>query len=177
MKMTSLNISLRLQPTIRFCFSLIKGKFIVQKDMKFQSMAVLRKGLPIINLLGIEKDEWVNAIIPVAEFDDDWFLFFTTKHGISKRSPLSSFAHIRNNGLIALNLREEDELISVRLTDGDKEIIIGTKNGLLIRFHETDVRSMGRTATGVKGITLRQDDEVVGMEVLEENSEILDCYT
>ena len=77
------------------------------------------------------------------EFDDDWFLFFTTKHGISKRSPITSFAHIRNNGLIALGLREGDELISVRLTDGNENIIIGTKKGLLIRFHETDVRSMG----------------------------------
>ena len=150
-----------------------KGKVYRAKGYEIPEYGRTAKGLPIINLLGIEKDEWVNAIIPVAEFEDDWFLFFTTKQGISKRSPLSSFAHIRNNGLIALNLREEDELISVRLTDGDKEIIIGTKNGLLIRFHETDVRSMGRTATGVKGITLGQDDEVVGMEVLKENSEIL----
>ena len=150
-----------------------KGKVYRAKGYEIPEYGRTAKGLPIINLLGIEKDEWVNAIIPVSEFDDDWFLFFTTKHGISKRSPLSSFAHIRNNGLIALNLREEDELISVRLTDGDKEIIIGTKNGLLIRFHETDVRSMGRTATGVKGITLGEDDEVVGMEVLEEDSEIL----
>jgi DNA gyrase subunit A len=150
-----------------------KGKVYRAKGYEIPEYGRTAKGLPIINLLGIEKDEWVNAIIPVEEFDDDWFLFFTTKHGISKRSPLSSFAHIRNNGLIALHLREEDELISVRLTDGDKEIIMGTKNGLLIRFHETDVRSMGRTATGVKGITLGQDDEVVGMEVLEENSEIL----
>jgi DNA gyrase subunit A len=150
-----------------------KGKVYRAKGYEIPEYGRTAKGLPIINLLGIEKDEWVNAIIPVSEFDDDWFLFFTTKHGISKRSPLSSFAHIRNNGLIALNLREDDELISVRLTDGDKEIIIGTKNGLLIRFHETDVRSMGRTATGVKGITLREDDEVVGMEVLEEDSEIL----
>src|SRR3954452_20486402 len=150
-----------------------KGKVYRTKGYEIPEYGRTAKGLPIINLLGIEKDEWVNAIIPVAEFEDDWFLFFTTKQGISKRSPLSSFAHIRNNGLIALNLREEDELISVRLTDGDKEIIIGTKNGLLIRFHETDVRSMGRTATGVKGITLRQDDEVVDMEVLKEDSDIL----
>ncbi|MCQ6276639.1 DNA gyrase subunit A [Bacillus sp. V3B] len=150
-----------------------KGKVYRAKGYEIPEFSRTAKGIPIINLLGIEKDEWVNAIIPVSEFDEGWFLFFTTKHGISKRSPLTSFAHIRNNGLIALNLREDDELISVRLTDGDKEIIIGTKNGLLIRFHETDVRSMGRTATGVKGITLGKEDEVVGMEVLEENSEIL----
>ncbi|KOP71578.1 DNA gyrase subunit A [Cytobacillus solani] len=150
-----------------------KGKVYRSKGYEIPEFSRTAKGIPIINLLGIEKDEWVNAIIPVEEFVDDWFLFFTTKMGISKRSPLSSFAHIRNNGLIALNLREDDELISVRLTDGNKEIIIGTSNGLLIRFPETDVRSMGRTATGVKGISLNGDDEVVGMEVLEEQSQIL----
>lgn len=150
-----------------------KGKVYRAKGYEIPEFSRTAKGIPIINLLGIEKDEWVNAIIPVEEFVDDWFLFFTTKRGISKRSPLTSFANIRNNGLIALNLREDDELISVRLTDGSKEIIIGTSNGMLIRFPEEDVRSMGRTATGVKGISLGKEDEVVGMEVLEENTEIL----
>lgn len=150
-----------------------KGKVYRSKGYEIPEFSRTAKGIPIINLLEVDKGEWVNAIIPVSEFVDDWFLFFTTKEGISKRSPLTSFANIRNNGLIALNLREEDELISVRLTDGSKEIIIGTKNGLLIRFPETDVRSMGRTATGVKGINIDDSDEVVGMEVLEENTEIL----
>ncbi|PLR80648.1 MULTISPECIES: DNA gyrase subunit A [Bacillus] len=150
-----------------------KGKVYRAKGYEIPEFSRTAKGIPIINLLGVDKGEWVNAIIPVAEFVDDWFLFFTTKEGISKRSPLTSFAHIRNNGLIALNLREGDELISVRLTDGSKEIIIGTKKGMLIRFPETDVRSMGRTATGVKGINIDKDDEVVGMEVLEEKSQIL----
>lgn len=151
-----------------------KGKVYKAKGYEIPEFSRTAKGIPIINLLEVEKGEWVNAIIPIEEFVDDWFLFFTTKEGISKRSPLSSFAHIRNNGLIALNLREGDELISVRLTDGSKEIIIGTKNGMLIRFPETDVRSMGRTATGVKGISINhEEDEVIGMEVLEENTEIL----
>lgn len=150
-----------------------KGKVYRAKGYEIPEFGRTAKGIPIINLLGIEKDEWVNAIIPVEEFVDDWYLFFTTRRGISKRSPLTSFANIRNNGLIALNLREDDELISVRLTDGSKEIIIGTSNGMLIRFPEEDVRSMGRTATGVKGISLGKEDEVVGMEVLEENNQIL----
>ncbi|MEH7109197.1 DNA gyrase subunit A [Bacillus sp. JJ1764] len=150
-----------------------KGKVYRSKGYEIPEFSRTAKGIPIINLLGIEKGEWVNAIIPVEEFVDDWFLFFTTKEGISKRSPLTSFANIRNNGLIALSLREGDELISVRLTDGDKHIIIGTQNGMLIRFPETDVRSMGRTATGVKGITLDEDDAVVGMEVLEEDNDVL----
>ncbi|MCM3243723.1 DNA gyrase subunit A [Cytobacillus firmus] len=150
-----------------------KGKVYRAKGYEIPEFSRTAKGIPIINLLGVDKDEWVNAIIPVEEFADDWFLFFTTKQGISKRSPLSSFANIRNNGLIALNLREDDELISVRLTDGSKEIIIGTSHGMLIRFPEEDVRSMGRTATGVKGISLSAGDEVVGMEVLEDDSQIL----
>ncbi|MDF0728479.1 DNA gyrase subunit A [Cytobacillus sp. S13-E01] len=150
-----------------------KGKVYRTKGYEIPEYSRTAKGLPIINLLGIEKGEWVKAIIPVEEFVDDWYLFFTTKEGISKRSPLSSFANIRNNGLIAVGLREEDELISVRLTDGTKDIMIGTKNGMLIRFNETDVRSMGRTASGVKGITLGEDDEVVSMEIIDENVDVL----
>lgn len=150
-----------------------KGKVYRIKGYEIPEFGRTAKGIPIVNLLEVEKGEWINAMIPVAEFVDDWFLFFTTKQGISKRCPLTSFGNIRNNGLIAINLREDDELISVRLTDGSKEMIIGTKKGMLIRFPETDVRSMGRSATGVKGITLGNDDEVVGMEVLEENNEVL----
>ncbi|WP_059171605.1 DNA gyrase subunit A [Bacillus sp. FJAT-27445] len=150
-----------------------KGKVYRAKGYEIPEFSRTAKGLPIINLLGIEKGEWINAIIPVDEFVDDWFLFFTTKEGISKRSPLTSFAHIRNNGLIALNLREGDELISVRMTDGSKQIVIATKKGMQIRFAETDVRTMGRTATGVKGITLDKEDEVIGMEVLEEDTDVL----
>lgn len=150
-----------------------KGKVYRTKGYEIPEYGRTAKGLPIVNLLEVEKGEWINAIIPVSEFADDWYLFFTTKTGISKRTRLSQFANIRNSGLIAVNLREEDELISVKMTDGSKEIIIGTKNGMLIRFPEKDVRPMGRTATGVKGITLDSEDEVVGMEILEENTEIL----
>ncbi|WP_050613531.1 DNA gyrase subunit A [Bacillus testis] len=150
-----------------------KGKVYRAKGYEIPEYGRTAKGLPIINLLEVEKGEWVNAIIPVSEFNEDNFLFFTTKHGISKRSPLASFANIRNNGLIALGLKEEDELISVRLTDGHKQIIIGTKDGMMIRFPEEDVRTMGRTATGVKGITLREGDEVIGMELVHEGDEIL----
>ena len=150
-----------------------KGKVYRAKGYEIPEYGRTAKGLPLINLLEVEKGERVNAIIPVKGLEDDWFLFFTTKHGISKRTAFSSFANIRNNGLIALGLREDDELISVRLTDGKKQIVIGTKAGMMIRFHEEDVRSMGRTAAGVKGISLRGNDEVVGMEILEENDEIL----
>jgi DNA gyrase subunit A len=150
-----------------------KGKAFKAKGYEIPEFSRTAKGIPIVNMLSVEKDEWVNAMIRVEEFVDDWYLFFTTKQGISKRTPVSDFANIRTNGLIAINLRENDELISVRLTDGSKDIIIGTQKGMLIRFPETDVRSMGRTATGVKGINLDSEDIVVGMEILEEKDDVL----
>ncbi|MCP8971205.1 DNA gyrase subunit A [Ectobacillus ponti] len=150
-----------------------KGKVYRIKGYEIPEYSRTAKGLPIINLLEIEKGEWINAIIPIREFTDDAFLIFATKQGITKRTPLSSFGNIRNNGLIALTLREEDELISVRLTTGDRDIIVGTSNGMLIRFNEQDVRSMGRSATGVKAITLEGDDTVVGMEIVEEGMDVL----
>lgn len=150
-----------------------KGKVYKLKGYRVPEYSRTAKGLPVINLLEIEKDEWINAIIPVSGLDDTSYLFFTTKQGIAKRCALSAFANIRTSGLIAIHLREGDELISVKLTDGTKDIIIGTKKGMLIRFKETDVRSMGRTATGVKGITLDDDDEVVDMEILEEDQDVL----
>ncbi|WP_282063079.1 DNA gyrase subunit A [Bacillus pumilus] len=150
-----------------------KGKVYRAKGYEIPEFGRTAKGIPIINLLEVEKGEWINAIIPVSEFDEDSYLFFTTRHGVSKRTTLSQFANIRNNGLIALSLRDEDELMAVRLTNGEKQIIIGTKKGMLIRFAETDVREMGRTAAGVKGITLSEDDIVVGMEILEPDANVL----
>ncbi|HZG72928.1 MAG TPA: DNA gyrase C-terminal beta-propeller domain-containing protein, partial [Chondromyces sp.] len=150
-----------------------KGKVYRLKGYQLPEFSRTAKGIPMVNLLEIEKDEWVNAMIRVEEFKEDAFLFFATKEGLVKRTPLMDYAHIRTNGLRALNLREGDELISVRLTDNQKQIIIGTKNGLLIRFPETDVRSMGRVSTGVKGITLTDEDMVVGMELLHEDDEVL----
>ncbi|MCY7731983.1 DNA gyrase subunit A [Bacillus safensis] len=150
-----------------------KGKVYRAKGYEIPEFGRTAKGIPIINLLEVEKGEWINAIIPVSEFDEDSYLFFTTRHGVSKRTSLCQFANIRNNGLIALSLRDEDELMAVRLTNGEKQIIIGTKKGMLIRFDETDVREMGRTAAGVKGITLSEDDIVVGMEILEPDANVL----
>ncbi|MES9785356.1 DNA gyrase subunit A [Bacillus pumilus] len=150
-----------------------KGKVYRAKGYEIPEFGRTAKGIPIINLLEVEKGEWINAIIPVSEFDENSYLFFTTRHGVSKRTTLSQFANIRNNGLIALSLRDEDELMAVRLTNGEKQIIIGTKKGMLIRFAETDVREMGRTAAGVKGITLSEDDIVVGMEILEPDANVL----
>ncbi|MRH44414.1 DNA gyrase subunit A [Aquibacillus halophilus] len=150
-----------------------KGKVYRAKGYEVPEYSRTAKGIPIINLLGIEQGEWINAVITVNEFVDDWYLFFTTRQGISKRTALSQFANIRKGGLIALNLRDEDELIAVRLTDGNKHIMIGTQNGYLIRFPEEQMRSMGRTAAGVKGISLRGDDIVVSMEIIEDGLNVL----
>lgn len=150
-----------------------KGKVYRLKGYEIPDLGRTAKGIPIINLLQIEQGEYISTVIPIEEFKENYYLFFLTKHGISKRTALSSFANIRKGGLFAINLRDDDELHGVRLTDGNREIIIGTKQGLAIRFHEDDVRLMGRTATGVKGITLSNDDLVVGMDIIEEGHDIL----
>ncbi|SES41202.1 DNA gyrase subunit A [Psychrobacillus sp. OK032] len=150
-----------------------KGKVYRARGFEVPEYGRTAKGLPLINLLGIEKDEQVTAMIPMASFEEDSYFIFTTKHGVTKRTPVSGFAHIRANGLIAISLREEDELIAVRLTNGKKQIIIGTRQGKLVRFEENDIRSMGRTAGGVRGIRLKDDDYVVGMEIIEPDQEIL----
>ncbi|WP_066195326.1 MULTISPECIES: DNA gyrase subunit A [Gracilibacillus] len=150
-----------------------KGKVYRSKGYEIPEFNRTAKGLPIINLLEVEQGEWINAVISVSEFHEDWYLFFTTKHGISKRTSLTQFANIRKGGLIALNLRDQDELISVRMTDGTKDILIGTRNGYVIRFEEQQIRAMGRTAAGVKGISLRGEDEVVSMEIMEESQYVL----
>ena len=150
-----------------------KGKVFRAKGYEIPEFGRTAKGLPIVNLINIEKEEKITAIISVEEFKEDAYFIFTTKHGITKRTSLEQFANIRTNGLIAVGLREDDELISVRLTDGSKQIIIGTHDGMLVRFQEEDIRQMGRTAAGVRGIKLREGDYVVGMEVVEPGQEIL----
>lgn len=134
------------------------------------------KGVPIINLLNIEQGEKISAVIPVSQEDlssDDYYLFTATRNGIIKKTSLSAFSNIRKVGLIALGIREDDELIGVRLTDGAQEIIMGTKLGMSIRFPESDVRPMGRTAAGVKGVTLEKEDEIVGMDVVQPDTTVL----
>lgn len=154
-------------------FFTTKGKVFRAKGYEIPEFGRTAKGLPLVNLLNVEKDEKVTAMIRVDEFKEDAYFIFTTKTGITKRTPVTQFANIRTNGLIAIGLREDDDLISVRLTDGTKQIIIGTSQGMLVRFKEDDIRSMGRTAAGVRGIKLREGDHVVGMEIIEPGQEIL----
>ncbi|MEE3427792.1 MAG: DNA gyrase subunit A [Ruminococcus sp.] len=131
------------------------------------------KGMNIANILPIATDEKVTSMIPVKEFEDDKYLVMVTKNGIIKRIELNAYNTARKGGLIALDLNEGDELAWVRMTDGNNEIIVATRNGMSIRFKETDVRPMGRQARGVKAMKLKEGDTIVGMSVIDENALIL----
>ncbi|MGQ3477416.1 DNA gyrase subunit A [Paenibacillus sp. TY11] len=150
-----------------------KGKVYRIKAYEIPDLSRTARGTPIINLIQIEQGESINAVIPIEEFVADSYLFFATQHGIIKKTPLDDYANIRKGGLIAINLREDDALIEVKLTDGQQEMIIGTAQGMSIRFPESDVRSMGRSATGVKGISLDESDAVIGMDIVDTNLDIL----
>lgn len=131
------------------------------------------RGKPIVNLLNIESTEEVAAVVPVREFSDDRFLVFSTRNGVIKKSALSAYGNVRSVGLNAINIREGDELIDVRITEGDDEIVLATRNGLAIRFNESDARVMGRATEGVRGIKLRDGDHVVGMVVAKPETTLL----
>lgn len=131
------------------------------------------KGTAIINLLNLEGDEYVTAVIPVRDVDEDANLVMATKNGLIKKTSYSEFKNIRKSGLIAITLREGDNLIGVRLTSGRDDIMIVTKKGMSIRFSESDVRNMGRSAMGVKSIDLKEDDEVVAFEIPQDDKYLL----
>ncbi|QQC23960.1 DNA gyrase subunit A [Streptococcus constellatus] len=158
----------------RLLFFTNKGRVYRLKGYEIPEYGRTAKGLPIVNLLKLDEGETIQTIINVqAEHDDHSYLFFTTRYGVVKRTSVTEFANIRQNGLKALNLKDEDELINVFLTDGQTDIIIGTKMGYAVRFKENQVRNMGRAATGVRGVNLRPDDHVVGASVISDNQEVL----
>ena len=150
-----------------------KGRIYIMKGYEVPEFSRTSKGLPIINLLQIDKDEYVSSIISLsADNEEHKYLVFVTKNGIIKRTELSEFDNIRKSGKIAITLKEDDELIYVGVTTGNDEIAIGSNNGRMVRFNEDEVRVMGRTASGVKGIEL-DDSKVIGAEVLKQNQLIL----
>ena len=151
-----------------------QGKVYKTKGYEVPEYGRQAKGLPIINLLNLDANEKIQAIINVKGGPQDGdYLFFTTRMGTVKRTSATEFQNIRQSGLRAINLKDEDELIKVSLTDGNQNIIIGTHFGYSVSFDEKDVRDMGRTATGVRGVKLRENDYVVGMDVLKHESEVL----
>ena len=150
-----------------------KGRVYRLKGYNIPEYSRTSKGIPVINLLQLESDEKIQAIIQVKGFGDDQYLFMATRKGIVKKTAVSEFANIRKVGLIALSLDDDDVLIGVKPTDGESSLMLGTKSGMAIAFSEEDVRAMGRSARGVKGISLREGDEVVGMDLLRRNAEVL----
>ena len=151
-----------------------KGRVYRLKGYEIPEYGRTAKGLPVVNLLKLDEGESIQTIINVeSERSDDAYLFFTTRHGIVKRTSVKEFANIRQNGLKALNLKDEDELINVLLTEEDMDIIIGTKFGYAVRFNQSAVRGMSRIATGVKGVNLREGDTVVGASVITDQDEVL----
>ncbi len=151
-----------------------KGRVYRLKGYEIPEYGRTAKGLPIVNLLKLDEGESIQTIINVEQDRrDEAYLFFTTRKGLVKRTNVAEFSNIRQNGLKALNLRDEDELINVFLTDGNTDVIIGTKYGYSVRFNEAVVRNMGRSATGVRGVNLREGDKVVGASVVTDQDEVL----
>lgn len=154
------------------------GKVYRMKGYEIPEYSRTAKGIPVINLLGIDSGESIQAVINIGrgngdEDNEHRYLFFTTLQGVAKRTPVAEFMNIRSNGLKAINLKDGDEVINVVITDGHQNIIIGTHNGYAISFKEGEVRSMGRSATGVRGIRLRENDYVVGSAVLAPESKVM----
>ncbi len=149
-----------------------KGKVYKIKTYEIPEAGRTAKGTPIVNLVALDSDEKVSAVIPLRDFDND-YLVMVTKFGIIKKTQITKFSNIRTAGLIAVNLKENDELISVGKTDGNKQIFVATKQGMAIKFDEDEVRAMGRTASGVHAIRLGSDDEVIAAEVVDDGFKML----
>lgn len=141
--------------------------------MRFRKREEPQEEPAIINLLQLQPDEKITAVIPIREYKEGNYLFMATKNGIVKKTPITDYANVRKTGLAAINLRDDDQLIEVKKTDNNKDIILVTKFGQCIRFHETDVRSTGRTSMGVIGMNLTDGDEVVGMQMNTQGDALL----
>ena len=149
------------------CFT-SRGKIHWLKVYQLPQASHISRGRPIVNLLPLEKNERINAVLPVREFPDNLYVFFATRKGIVKKTPLSEFSRPRANGIWAIDLAEDDELVNAYLTDGEQDIMLFSNSGKCIRFSESDVRSMGRVARGVIGIRLKNNHQVVSMLVIDE---------
>lgn len=150
-----------------------RGRVFVLKGYELPEASRTARGTAIINLLSLQPDEKVTTVIPVREFVEGSFLFMGTRNGIVKKTNLMDFDSVRKNGLIAIGLDDDDDLIGVKLTDGCQTIILGTRDGMAITFSEEDVRAVGRSARGVKGINLQEMDAIVGMEIMTQNCQVL----
>jgi len=157
----------------RLLFFTSLGKVYELKAYEIPEAGRQARGMAIINLLQLAPGERIQAVIPVRDTDQERYLIMSTRNGYVKKSSLDDFSNIRKNGLIAINLRDGDELIQVQMTDGNRDIIMASRLGMSIRFNESDVRTMGRNAMGVKGMELKDGDYIVGMGLVEEGASVL----
>ncbi|MFA7387006.1 MAG: DNA gyrase subunit A, partial [Thiohalobacteraceae bacterium] len=149
------------------CFS-SRGKAYWLKVYQLPQAGRTARGKPIVNLLPLEEGERINAVLPVREFAEDKFVFMATTHGTVKKTPLSGFARPRSSGIIAVELRDGDQLVNVAITDGERDVMLFTDAGKAIRFKEADVRTMGRTACGVRGVRLQEGQKVIALIIVED---------
>ncbi len=155
------------------CFS-SRGKVYWLKVYQLPQAGPGARGRPLVNLLPLEQDERINAVVPIRTFDEGSYVFFATSRGTVKKTPLSAFSRPRGNGIIALDLRDDDRLIAAGITDGGQDIMLFSSAGKVIRFPESEVREMGRTATGVRGIRLgRPEDEVIALIILQDGATVI----
>jgi len=153
------------------------GKVYRMKAYQIPTGGRTSKGLPIVNVLEFGENETLATVLRVKEFTQGNFLFFATKKGLVKRTDITLYANIRSNGLIAIQLREGDELLRVRETDGNQDILLGASNGKAIRFHETGARAMGRSTSGVRGMSLGEKDELIGLTIINEERSLILAVT
>ncbi|HEY9712925.1 MAG TPA: DNA gyrase C-terminal beta-propeller domain-containing protein, partial [Chroococcales cyanobacterium] len=149
-----------------------KGRVFRLKTYEVPAASLSAKGVALVNLLQLQPEETVSSVINVSKQSNGGNLFMCTVRGVVKKTPFEQYQNVRSSGLIAINLDQGDELKWIRMTNGDNEVVISTKQGQAIRFHERDVRPMGRVSRGVRGIRLRSDDHVIGMDIVEEGSSI-----
>ena len=154
-------------------FFTTRGRVFVIKGYELPEASRTARGTAIINLLSLQPEEKISAVIPIKEFVEGEFLFMGTRNGIIKKTNLMDFNSVRKNGIIAIVLDDDDELIGVKRTDGKQQMILGTRDGMAINFHEQDVRPIGRSARGVKGINLQEMDQIVGMDIMRPDGQVL----
>ena len=147
--------------------------YIILKAYEIPESGRTARGSAIVNLLQLQPGEKITAVIPLVDYEEGKYLLMATKYGVVKKSSIMEYANIRKTGLAAITLKDDDQLIEVKYTEDDEDVFLVTKNGQCIRFHESDVRCIGRTSMGVRGINLTGDDEVIGMQLDSQGEALL----